>query len=299
MPELGRFGLAHGILSWARCRVWCREHDVPMLAPNWFKIRVGPYVRGERDKRNYFLLFQPGDAVTGLGRLAAIARSEARNIGPEWPDRPVPKTGPVLLKFRNAISGNDAKSFWQVRGHGAFLRRELLAITKPRYQPSPVPQPFIAIHVRMGDFRPVSESALIRGETNTRQPIEWYVDRLRALRASLGMALPAVVYSDGCSRDLAKLLAEPAIDRAPAQQSVTDLLQMGQAACVISSASGFSTWGAFLGQAPRLCFPGQMRIAVFNDPRREIESAFGDALPDGFVGAVHTRAWPPVSQARH
>lgn len=290
IPVLGRYGLTHGILAWARCRLWCHQNGANMVAPFWLKLRVGPYLRRERDKRNYFLLFHAGNAISGLGRLALRARAALIDIGPEWPDVPPPGSRPQLLRFHNALQANDKKSFWQIVGHQQFLRRELMAITRPRYHPPRPARPFIAIHVRLGDFTIVTPGdAVAAGSTNTRLPLEWYGDRLDALRAALGENVPAIVFSDGSDAELAPLLARADIARAPRQQSITDLLQMGDGAAVIASGSGFSMWGAFLGSAPRLSFPGQARVAIFEDGSRDIESDFASEIDPAFVDAVRQR----------
>jgi hypothetical protein len=291
IPVLGRYGLTHGMLAWARCRLWCAQNDAQMIAPFWLKPRIGPYLRRERDKRNYFLLFDAGQAISGARRLWTLATAKLVDIGPEWPTAPAPDGGgkATVLRFHNAVQANEIKSFHQIIGHGPFLRDEVLAITRPRYHPPAATAPFIAVHVRMGDFTkasgPVSATA-----TNTRLPIDWYADRLSALRLVLASDVPAIVFSDGEDADLAPLLALPGVTRAPHQQSVTDLLQMGQGVAVIASGSGFSLWGAFLGSAPRIAFPGQSIVPISTDLTRDIQSDFGAAIPATFVEHVRARA---------
>lgn len=289
IPVLGRYGLTHGILAWARCHVWCRENNAQMLAPFWFKVRVGPYLRRERDKRNYFLLFHSGTAVGGLTRLATLARVRKVDIGPEWPELPS-GDDPVVLRFHNALRDNERKSFAQVLGHGPFLRQEMVAMTHRRYHPAPANRQFIAIHVRLGDFTKVdAEPSALAGLNNTRLPIEWYGDRLSALRLALGREVPATVFSDGSDDDLAMLLSLPGVARAPKQASVTDLLAMGQGVALIASGSGFSRWGAFLGSIPRVSFPGQAGVPIDSDLTRDIESGFAEAFPASFVEHVRVQ----------
>jgi len=290
IPVLGRYGLTHGLLAWARCRLWCEQNGATMLAPFWLKLRVGPYIRRERDKRNYFLLFHNGNAVGGITRLAALARARRVEVGTEWPERPISNEGDVVLSFYNALKDNEVKSFSQVVGHGLFLRRELLAMTRRRFRPEPLTAPFIAIHVRMGDFSASAANGLVApGATNMRLPIDWYGDRLDALRHAIGADIQALVFSDGTDADLAPLLSRPKVDRPPRQQSVTDLLQMGTGIALIASGSGFSLWGAFLGSAPRIAHPGQSIVPIDEDPTRDIESGFGGPLPASFVGHVLKR----------
>jgi hypothetical protein len=78
--------------------------------------------------------------------------------------------------------------------------------------------------------------------------------------------------------------------RAPFQQSVTDLLDMGQGVALIASGSGFSLWGAFLGSVPRIAHPGQSIVPIDLDKERDIESGFGGPIPDTFVKHVIERS---------
>ncbi len=289
MPVLGRYGLTHGILAWARCRLWCEQHEVTMLAPFWLKLRIGPYLRRERDKRNYFLLFHRGPALGGLRRLVILAHAKRIGIKTEWPTPPL-GSEPAILCFENAVADNEKKSFDQVVGHASFLRRELLAITRPAYHPRVSSVPFIAIHVRMGDFGPVAaDTASLLKQNNTRLPIDWYADRLDTLRCALDQNVRAIVFSDGSDDELAVLLRRTGVSRAPRQQSVTDLLEMGYGIALIASGSGFSLWGAFLGSVPRISYPGRSSVPIDADPTRDIESGVGETYDPAFVRNVLAR----------
>ena len=292
IPVLGRYGLAHGLLAWARRRLWCEQTGATMLAPFWLRPRIGPYLRRERDKRAYFKLFGRGNAVAGLRRLMVLTRARRIKIGPEWPgavtDKAQSGKKPVLVCVHNAVKDNEKKSFAQVVGHGAFLREELLAMTRPQFRPERSSAPFVAIHVRMGDFkRPSGDVAATM--TNTRLPIYWYGDRLDELRDALGQDIRALVFSDGSSAELAPLLACANTAQAPSQASVNDLFQIGHGACPIASGSGFSLWGAFLGNVPRLSYLGHSILPIYTDRSRDIESRFGTKIPTTFVGHVQER----------
>jgi hypothetical protein len=145
--------------------------------------------------------------------------------------------------------------------------------------------------VRLGDFTtPAPSGASVSAETtNTRLPIDWYGDRLDALRGALGQQVHAIVFSDGSDADLAPLLSRSNVSRSPRQQSVTDLLAMGEGVALIASGSGFSLWGAFLGSAPRIAHPGQSIVPIHADRTRDIESPAGTELPSSFIGHVRAR----------
>lgn len=286
--DVGRFGLGHSLLAWARCVVWCHETGAEMLAPNWLRLRIGPLLRGERDKRAYFLLFR------GPGKLSGLARTWRL-----WTSRRVPSDevvdglpvdgGRTVVVFVNAVADNEKKHFHEVLGHAELLRQELIRMTRPRYRPAPPVEPFIGIHVRLGDFSKVFDPSDIRpNQNNIRLPLCWYVEKLKQLRALLG-EMPTTVFSDGSDEELAELLAQPNVSRAPKQSAVTDMLSMAQASVLISSGSGFSLWGAFLGEVPRVCFPGQNIVRAHAAPDMEAQSGIGDPLPTRFADGVRSR----------
>src|SRR5260370_306045 len=79
---LPRAGLGNRLFPWARCRLFSFTNKVPMLSPRWAQLKVGPFVRGEADRRLYFDLFKPGaDDVRGIKRLRLqmLSKTEAED----------------------------------------------------------------------------------------------------------------------------------------------------------------------------------------------------------------------------
>jgi len=257
--DVGNYGLAHSLLAWARCHVWCERHGVKMLAPSWLRLRgrIGPIIRGERDSRQYHRLFHFPDYVRGLRRWHALVSCSRVEADAADLKLQLQGDGKKLVVFSNHMSNNEERHFHEIVGRGAEVQRALRGITRERYLPRPVSGPHIALHVRMGDFGvAASRDALRHGAKNSRIPVDWYAGILCGLRARLG-PVPALLYSDGSDEALAPLLALPMLARPPRQPSITDLLDIAQSRLVISSGSGFSMWGAFLADAPRVCFTGQ------------------------------------------
>ena len=272
-PIIGRFGLGHGLLAWARSIVWANKVGAKPIAPNWVQPRIGPILRNERDKRLYFLLFGSGNQIGGVQRLRLLAgaprfsaQGDIATISHLHDDFPMPDMLPPdggIMMFANSPSRNEDKFFHQISGNSDLIRTELLAMTRARYRPPVAVRPHIALHVRGGDFGMAQSAEQLRsGVHNLRLPNQWYAQILAGFRKMLGEDVDAIIYSDCTDADLVDLLLLPNVSRAPRQQSITDLLSMGQAAALISSGSGFSRWGSFLGQVPRICFPGQRGVRV-------------------------------------
>lgn len=282
-PNVGRFGLGHSLLAWARCAVWCKEHEAVMLGPIWFRPRLGPYLRNERDKREYFRLFSNAPYASRLIRTKLLMTAKTVPAEQLSDVREV-EDGSVVI-FTNAYARNFETYFHEVADHGPFLREKLLAMTKPSFLPETSNgEPFVAIHVRLGDFQSFDAAATAQGHHNYRLPEDWYKAALAALRDALGYEIPAIVFSDGTDEELGDLLSAKSVRRAPDAASITHMLKMAEASCLISSGSGFSFWSTFLGEVPRIVYPEQGFSAVkFDGPT--LAWAEGDQVPTSFLSA--------------
>lgn len=286
--DVGRYGLGHGLLAWARCIVWCDRVGATPLAPRWLRVRIGPYLRRERDKRFYFKLFRSGQQGSALRRLLLLATRTTHNIN-DVPGGSVDALarGTVVL-FTNVNANNEQRYFHEVIGKAPLIRAALTDMTRARYRPEIISTPHIAIHVRGGDFGAAATvDQLTTGVHNSRLPLSWFAAMLGGVRDRIGMEAPAIIYSDCSDAEIADLLAMPNVQRSTYRESVTDMLAMAQAAIAISSGSGFSRWGAFLGDVPRICFPGQRHMRVFGDTNDRVdyepEAMTADDLSADFI----------------
>ncbi|HEY6564146.1 MAG TPA: hypothetical protein VIY86_06590 [Pirellulaceae bacterium] len=293
-PNVGRYGLAHSLLSWGRCTVWTHRHGLPMLAPSWFYPRLGPYLRRDRDKRHYNRMFQFGHYVHGLRRLyllGTMKRVDADQL--DFHDIAGLPDG-TLVEFKNqmAFQYNEGSHWTEIAEESALIRAAFQQMTKPRYRPPDLGPPHIAMHVRLGDGKTASVEDLKQGVRNKRLPLNWYHVMLRGLRERLGIAAPVRLYSDGYDTELADFLREPDLIRMQPLTAATDMLSIAQAAVFISSGSGFSFWGSFLGQVPRICFPGQRMLRVITTPSDidlEPECETAADLNDGFLELIRNK----------
>ena len=295
--EVGSFGLTHSLLSWARCRLWCNYNKVPMLAPSWLHLRghIGPILRREYDSRQYHRLFRFPSYVNGLHKHCIL--STFKHVSAESADlENLSYNGqPTVLIFKNSIVNNDEDHFHNIRGRSSQVLKELKDMTKSKYLPVTIAFPHIAIHVRMGDFIPYTDASLLRkAARNRRLPIDWYCSILASLQKRLGK-FNTYLYSDGTNEELMPLLRMQGVVRSPRQSSVTDLLCLSQAKLVVTSGSGFGTWGSYLGNSPRICYPGQRFVRVLDlnpDIDFEPECETGDDIKEDFLCHVAKALFP-------
>ncbi|HBR98294.1 MAG TPA: hypothetical protein DD979_13100, partial [Gammaproteobacteria bacterium] len=168
-----------------------------MIAPIWLRPRVGPYLRRERDKREYFKLFSNTPHI-GEPRRSWLLLTGRRLAAETLPRDQRIKTSnkPTIAVFRNAVANNFETFFEEVKGRGPMLHEALRTITRPRYRERKyIAAPFIALHVRLGDFQNFDPKAISAGRHNHSLPITWYCEALQALRNALGCNARALVFS--------------------------------------------------------------------------------------------------------
>ncbi|MBI4954892.1 MAG: alpha-1,2-fucosyltransferase [Myxococcales bacterium] len=297
-PQMVRAGLGHMMGAWARCVVWSRKNGVPMLAPQWRQLRIGPYLRRERDKRAYHKLFRSEGYVGGALRLLCLAigrRVDEDHAGDALQRRT--SAAPTLVVFY------EDRGFDTLRDDHALLLHELLRITRPEYvRAAFVDRPFIGVHVRRGDFtRPPSDADLRAGRRNQQTPIEWYAAAVSALRRGLGAEHPVRLFSDGTEAELAPVLRLPGVEFVAPRTAITDILSLSQARVLVASGSGFSQWAGFLGQMPSVWFPSQKHHRLrggADGANWELEWERDASMPQAFLGAVAS-GWLAPSPLRN
>jgi hypothetical protein len=286
--RLRRGGLGNRLFPWARCRIYSRLHAVPMLAPRWAQLPFGTLLRRERDLRTYADLFLRRVGDVGGWRRARIKLQATRIAEPELLSAAPPReTGPGLVVFEGYET-----QFCPLHEWNELLRNELLAITRPewRRKAAAVAGPYVAIHVRRGDFRRPNPQTDLSRVDNTATPLSWFVASLEAVRARLGASIPAVVTSDGSPDELRPLLGLDNVRQITTGSAIGDLLVLSGAVLLLASGSSFSAWASYLGRMPTLSHPGQSldRLFRLKGAARQFIGEFDPAgdLPEPLLGQL-------------
>ncbi|WP_301040412.1 alpha-1,2-fucosyltransferase [Muribaculum intestinale] len=215
-------GLANCLFMACRAYLDAKDLGLEFVDPTWRKISIGPYLRGERDKRAYSDLFTHR-GVSGLKKMWLLARMK---VGMAKDVHVVPD-----------ISGY----FIPLYGRHKEVKEYIDSITIPEtislLQGVDLSH-HIAVHVRLGDYN-----------QSLRIPLEWYdgiINKLLELDPTLKFAL----FSDGTDEELALLLRHPEVARHFYGNAFADMTAISKCRMLIASDSTFSAWGAYLGQIP-------------------------------------------------
>lgn len=255
LARLPRGGLGNKLLVWARAFVFAHQHGLPLSVSGWAEFKIGPYLRGERSKRQYWGYFS-NQASPGLidSFMLACAYSPCRQ--PDLHQVHLQVSPRKLFVFDQVPSWHDY--FDGLRGHEPLVRAAFVAVLNEPYrcvlqEPD---APVIGVHVRRSDFRELAPGESLGQNCNVRTPIEYYVNVVNMLRYIRGETLPVTVFTDGPAEDVQALLALPEVSLAAPAKDIVDLLRLSRSRCIVASAgSTFSYWAAYLSDAPVITHP--------------------------------------------
>lgn len=230
-------GFGNLLFPLARALGYARTHKGILVEPTWRNLKLGPFLRFERDKRTYGNLFVHRSLSQIFGDISRRSLTRRRITEEIFLNDFTAGTNCCTLVSINGMRNR----FRDIAGVGAVLREWLL--TRIIICPKQMQVPFVALHVRLGDFGPALDSY----KRNTRIEFEWFRDEAIRVNKLLG-EMPIYVFSDeDCPRLRSVLDGIPNIKFLKPVNAAHDLLYMSNAKHIIASNSTFSLWAAFIG----------------------------------------------------
>lgn len=282
--RLGGAGLGNLLFTWSRVIAASEKHNAKLIWPTWPSVKVGPWLRHEKDKRCYIGLFKNKTGMCGgfrkYAKLCFGKKIHTKNLDAiDW----------------DKLGGNDivvyddfklAPGVFQMDFNGTREYRDKITETiyanlgkKGKKALDFDASRAIGIHVRLGDFDRTT-AALDTGKNNMRIQISWYVAMVNKLREAAGWNVPVYVFSDGTDDELAELTALPEVRRMTFGNSIGDIVGLSRFPVMISSGSSFSLWARFLGNCSSISYPNQIKDRVHTGEGFEIELGANDDLSD-------------------
>ncbi|MGI5967473.1 MAG: alpha-1,2-fucosyltransferase [Anaerotruncus rubiinfantis] len=278
--RLGGPGLGNLLFIWSRAYVFALQNGMKMLWPTWPSLKLGPWLRNERDKRTYIHLFENnGIDLAGWSKYRRLMFGKKRRYDPDMPIQSLPEET-VVLYDRYAMDFNGLKEYRReivdyIQSHLGQKGRQALAFDGANA---------VNLHVRLGDFA-VDTSGSVNGKNNCRIPISWFCHVVNAVKQVCpGMVFH--VFSDGSDEELRDLLAMDNVERVFFGNSVADIMALSKAPLIIASGSSFSMWARFIGNCNSISFPSQKKDDTADADRFEIELEQGAPLPDDVVQKI-------------
>lgn len=248
--RIGGAGIGNCFFAYFHAALLAERTGQRMITPAWSNIGIGVFLRGDYSRRRYGVMFMPhADELTGLAKAWVLVTRWCgrRTVGAG------PGSNPAALPAGSGLSivRLDACWFGDLVHHRAMVRHRLLGvIAMPSAAPAWGASPYVAVHVRLGDFAQVAAPVAIDA-VNTRIPMTWYVAAIGQARR-MRPDLPVRLFSDGHDYELANLLAIPGVSLERLGSDIEQLIAMASASLFVGSNSTFSHWAAFLGDMPTI-----------------------------------------------
>lgn len=286
--RFGGAGLGNLLFIYSRALMYAKKHNLKLIWPTWRSIKLGPWLRHEKDKRFYGDLFSNQFGyVDGLEKVYTCMMKDKCefNIADantmSWEDEKVyvfsmyDRHFADLIPYRELIK-ND---IWNnLKDNNKDVLMSLVRESKSTN--------VINVHVRLGDFEKPNKAKLNAGNDNISISIEWYVSTIKKINSiwkNQGKELPIInIFSDGTDEELRSILEINNTRRVFYGNSITDILALSLSKLIIGSGSTFSMWARFLGACSSISYPGQIKDFVLeyaeNSTSFEIELAIDDPI---------------------
>ncbi len=239
-PYLTRAGLGNELFPYLRALEAAESNGAELVYPRWSRFRPGPLLRGERDRRQYGLLFTPPRLRERLLRQGIEASLFL---------------GRVLRRASSVTVFAGMEGYYEPFSHpGPWFRDRLREVARPGVIGEPPSGPYVSVHLRLGDFTPPTAGERVT-ENNESTPIGWFAARFGEIQTALP-GIPIILSSDGTDAQLEQLLRLPGVTRSSARNALDEMVLLSHSIGMLGSRSTFTSWGAFLGDVPLLVMTG-------------------------------------------
>lgn len=244
--QLPKAGLGHSLQPYARAFTYHASGSAVFVHPYWFKLRIGPYLRKEMDKRNYHLIIRT-PTTWGLAPHNRWRRLFNRVVTEETFD---PNSDGQFLVVTDDRQKN---LFPRIDPYRLLFFNALNSISRVPMNPHPNKTPSIGIFHRSGDMRswkPASTDERIRRTHGYGYiPPEYAAEALAKVRRIAGWNVPAVLSTDADASEVSSILSLENITYARTDSALTNMLEMSRHSVLIIGTSSYGKWSWFLGDA--------------------------------------------------
>jgi Glycosyl transferase family 11 len=257
--NLPHAGLGNMLLVWAKAVAFAELNSLPMVAPMWNSLHIGPWLRGERCKRYYGAFFsnihyQPRWKFVVSNVLGnAIVHSNLPITKLDLDRTEFSRSNSNIFLFDRMPPWNDY--FQELKECQPIIKEKLYQDIHQDLlsQILQKPAPKIGIHIRRSDYQQPEDKHDFAINRCVYTKLEWYIDVLKAIRAEVGEDVPATIFSDGYPAELSDILELSNVSLSTETSALSDMITMSRSRLLIgSSHSSFSAWSSYLGQCPTI-----------------------------------------------
>lgn len=251
--QLPKAGLANQLFLIASAELYANKYDLKVHYMNKWQIKLGPYLRREKNKRNYFGFFK-FQKIEPVNSLLSHTRLINKIIVMDPKLEEVPKISSTIIFKTLPHYSNYFGEYIPYRELVKKLIFNQLS-TKIQKQINELPEIDVAVHVRLGDYQMLKDGADFNKAGTTRTPMDYFINEIEKIQKYFPEFI-FHVFSDGYAEELAPLTKINNVICFDTINDIIDLYQMSKSKILItSSGSTYSYWAGFLGECKIIQHP--------------------------------------------
>lgn len=258
-PKLGGLirvsgpGLGNLLFDYAETIVLADQiGNCKIIWPTWWSIKIGTFLRRERDKRLYLDLFKnDGSYISGVEKIKLLLFKHKICTDDFFNDQASFTEDSVLMCSKYPYS------FVNITGKSELIWQHLLTITREKHK-NALKEDFrnvVGIHVRLGDFVQGDTEGIKTGQQSRSMPVSWYCKVVDSLSDILGKGIKYYVFSDASDLELQDLLNKSNVERKFYGSALGDMIALQQCKIIVSTLSSFALWAIFGGADIWITYP--------------------------------------------
>jgi hypothetical protein len=264
--KLPRAGLGNQLFPLLKAYTFANLNNLPVLVVNYHQIKIGPWLRGERNKRVYsgFFNFEKNN-ISALFDKWKVKNISTELIIPEPEIKQLENSEDFTKYFLFHEIPHYSKRFEGLTNDRGLVINQLNNIIRPSIKKrlEELKPPCIGVHIRMADFKKIKEGEEFGREGATRTPEDYFVKTIQSIRNTYGDNLPVSIFTDGSKKEFCSLLQQPKIHFIEGNNDLVDLLLLSKSDIIITSGgSTFSYWAAFLSDGIVIMHPSFNNIKI-------------------------------------
>jgi len=283
--RLPKAGLGNQLFPLMHAAVFSELNNIPLTVIGYHQLKIGPYLRKEKSKRNYLGFFKFEKDLIG----AFIDELKVR----KWLRQSEVIFEPKLLELKEEQKFNkvflfekipDYKDYFShLRPHRPLVLNLLMNLIteKQLKKVAALKAPEIGVHIRMGDFRKLAPGEIFKGG-HVRTPESYFLKIIKGVNEISGKSMSVSIFTDGYKEEFEELLIPKNINIVEGNTDIEDMILLSKSSLIIiSTSSTFSYWSGFLSDAPIIMHPEHIheRIRDKNIEDSLFEGGFDIAIP--------------------
>ncbi len=283
--KLPKAGLGNQLFPLMHAAVFAKLNDLPLFVTGYHQLKIGPYLRNEKSKRNYqgFFKFEKNIFFEWMDllklKLMSLGKKNVQEPQLELIDD---KDDHTIYYFEKLPTYHDY--FLHLKPHRQLAIELLTDMITEKYiqKLNNKSAADIGVHIRMGDFRKLNPGEEFKGG-HVRTPENYFTNIINGIRLNTGNIEEVKVFTDGRYNEFEELFSLPKIQLVEGNADIVDLLLLSKSKIiVISTGSTFSYWAGFLSEAPMIMHPDHIhsRIRPLNHLNSPFEGPFEEFIKE-------------------